>query len=162
MDMAKQNSPRNRSRGRRNSGRGLLRVSSHTKKNLKKALLIIIGIVMLIGVGASIWLFSWLQALDEDLPSVETPFGTKEAASIIYDRNGVELYRLFNNFNRDPVVIEEIPHAVRWTFLAAEDALAFMSTMDLMPLLLPGVHSLTSVVETQYVVEVPSLSRQSS
>ncbi|HLD03627.1 MAG TPA: transglycosylase domain-containing protein, partial [Candidatus Dojkabacteria bacterium] len=64
---------------------------------------------------------SWVQSLTEKLPSPDKPFGQKDTASEIYDRNGKLLYRVFGDENRDPVYIEDVPELMRWAYLAAED-----------------------------------------
>lgn len=71
-------------------------------------------------VGA-LFVFSYVQGITEDLPSPDKPFGLKNAASEIYDRNGKLLYRVFGEANSDPVDIDEVPELLQWTFLAAED-----------------------------------------
>jgi len=91
-------------------------------KRIKKGLLIFGGVILIIFVAFGIFAFAKIQELNAKLPPVEDPFRSREIASVIYDRNGNELYRLFNKFNRDPVKLEEIPHQVRWAFLAAEDS----------------------------------------
>lgn len=90
-------------------------------KKLKKvfyifALFLVVGFfVGLVGV------LTYVQSLTEDLPSPNKPFGPKNSASEIYDRNGNLLYRLFADQNADPVNIEKVPELLKWSFLAAED-----------------------------------------
>jgi len=64
---------------------------------------------------------TYVQSLTEDLPSPDKPFGPKNSASEIYDRNGKLLYRVFADQNADPVKIDEVPELLKWSFLAAED-----------------------------------------
>ena len=62
-----------------------------------------------------------LQAVYASLPPVETPFNLEDLATTIYDRKGVELYKIIGQEARDAVNIDEIPEHVKWAFLAAED-----------------------------------------
>lgn len=80
-----------------------------------------LGVVILCFLGL-IGSLVYVQSLTEDLPSPDQPFGPKNSASEIYDRNGKLLYRVFADQNADPVNIEEVPPLLKWSFLAAEDA----------------------------------------
>jgi penicillin-binding protein 1A len=119
LEMAAQNSPKAKSRLMMMTRQH--RMSQATKQKIKKVLLLLLGLFLIGGVIGGLWFASYLQRLDSELPSVDEPFREKEIASVIYDRKGTELYKLFNNFNRDPVNIKDIPPLVRWAFLAAED-----------------------------------------
>lgn len=70
---------------------------------------------------AALYGFGYLQTLTEQLPSPDKPFGKKNAASEIYDRNGKLLYRVYGNENRDPVIMADVPQLMKWSILAAED-----------------------------------------
>ncbi|MCA9378970.1 penicillin-binding protein [Candidatus Dojkabacteria bacterium] len=120
LELAMQNSPRNQVKNfwKKHKGKGM---NPATRKKMKKVLLLLGGLFLIAGAIGGLWFFSYLQKLDSELPSVEDPFGSKEIASVIYDRNGVELYKLFDEYNRDPLNIDEIPNQVKWAFLAAED-----------------------------------------
>ncbi len=71
----------------------------------------------------------YVQKISRDLPSPDAPFGLKNSASVIYDRNGVQLYKVYGNENRDPLelpsedalITDVVPEEVVWAFLAAED-----------------------------------------
>ncbi len=125
MEMAAKNSPRAKAMGSSKSAVGRLKkrfkMSKKGWRNLRKVGLIIVGIIFITGIIGGMVVFAKIQELDSELPSADAPFGAKETASVIYDRNGKELFRVYDEFNRDPVNIEEIPYAVRWSFLAAED-----------------------------------------
>lgn len=75
-----------------------------------------VSILVLTGV-----FFNYMQVIARDLPSPDQPFGKKETTSEIYDRNGVLLYRVFEDEDRDPVDLENVPPKLIWSFLAAED-----------------------------------------
>ncbi len=121
MELASRNSPRNEVRAflqKKKSGKGLTKAQ---REKIKKVLVLVVGIFLVMVVVAGLWFFSYLQKLDSELPPIDNPFRDREVASVIYDRNGVELYKLFNEYNRDVLDIETIPYQVRWAFLAAED-----------------------------------------
>jgi penicillin-binding protein 1A len=62
-----------------------------------------------------------LQEVYASLPPVETPFNLEDLATTVYDRKGVELYKLIGQEARDDVHIKDVPEHVKWAFLAAED-----------------------------------------
>ena len=70
---------------------------------------------------ATIYTLIFLQSVSQDLPSPDKPFGQKDTATEIYDRNGEVLYRVFDRDDRDPVELESIPPLLIWSYLAAED-----------------------------------------
>jgi penicillin-binding protein 1A len=115
MELAARNSPRAFQALKK------YKLSKATRQKIKKVALLCLGLFMVIGVLGGVWFFSYLQKINDELPPVENPFRDKELSSVIYDRNGTQLYKLFNHFNRDSVNIEEIPERVKWAFIAAED-----------------------------------------
>lgn len=119
MEIAAENSPRAKVRALLSKHTG--RLSPKTKKKLRKIFFGVIVVGCFTAIVGGLWFFSYLQRLDAALPPVENPFQDKELASVIYDRNGKELYKLFNEYNRDPLDIKEIPAQVKWAFLASED-----------------------------------------
>lgn len=98
------------------------KIKKITRKDTISRLLVLIFVILL-----SIILFSfifslkYLQNVSKDLPSPDKPFGSKQTATEIYDRNGELLYRVFDNEDRDPVNLETVPPQLIWTYLAAED-----------------------------------------
>lgn len=87
----------------------------------KKAFFFAGGALLIALFIGGIYLFAQIQALSESLPSIDNPFGAKPTATEIYDRNGVLLYRVYSNDDRDTVTIKEVPFLVKEAFLAAED-----------------------------------------
>jgi len=85
--------------------------------------LLILSFVLLISISlfTVIYILVYLQNISQDLPSPDKPFGKKTAATEIYDRNGQLLYRVFDEEDRDPVILDEIPPILIWSYLAAED-----------------------------------------
>ncbi|MCA9380779.1 penicillin-binding protein [Candidatus Dojkabacteria bacterium] len=86
-----------------------------------KVALIIIAIILIGMLGGTIYAFSWLQGLNDSLPTVDEVFPDPPISSIIYDRKGTQLYKVIGDVNSDPVNIDEIPERVKWPFIAAED-----------------------------------------
>lgn len=116
---------------RRTSGRkSRFNLSKKSKLRARKAMYIILSvffIALFLGVIAGLW---YMQKISKELPSPDAPFGSKDVASVIYDRNGKQLYKVYGNENRDPLelpsedakISEIVPEHVVWAFLAAEDA----------------------------------------
>lgn len=99
------------------------RMSKATRKKIRNVALVLLGIIVLSGLLGGLWFFSYLQQLNDELPPLDSPFGDKELASVVYDKTGdVELAKLIGDVARDPVSIDEIPEFVKWSFLAAEDS----------------------------------------
>lgn len=91
------------------------------RKKLKRILYIFLLFLVVAFFVGLIGVLTYVQSLTEDLPSPDKPFGPKNSASEIYDRNGKLLYRVFADQNADPVNIKEVPELLKWAFLAAED-----------------------------------------
>ena len=90
-------------------------------KRFQKLIYFMSGFLLILTVVGGLYAFGYLQSITEQLPSPDKPFGKKNAASEIYDRNGKLLYRVYGNENRDPVVLSEVPILLRYTIMAAED-----------------------------------------
>ncbi|MCA9387016.1 penicillin-binding protein [Candidatus Dojkabacteria bacterium] len=90
-------------------------------KKYAKVALICIAIFLIMMLAGTIYAFSWLQGLNDSLPTVDEVFPEPPISSIIYDRKGTQLYKVIGDVNSDPVKIEEIPERVKWPFIAAED-----------------------------------------
>lgn len=93
------------------------------KEKIDKIVWSVLGFVGIAAfIGGIIFLF-WLQKLTKDLPDIDDPF-KKSLSSVIYDKNGMELYRVSSKesalelINKD----EYVPERLKWTFLAAEDS----------------------------------------
>ncbi|MBD3280954.1 hypothetical protein GF389_05555 [Candidatus Dojkabacteria bacterium] len=120
------------SKGKRNGRSGLNKKSKKTSKKrrekIKKTLYAGAGalaIAVFVGIVLTFW---YLQQISKDLPSPDEPFGTKNSASVIYDRNGEQLYKVYGNENRDPLELPEdgeitdvVTNEMVWAILAAED-----------------------------------------
>jgi penicillin-binding protein 1A len=97
-------------------------------KKIGKIALIFLGFFLIILTIGGIRVLAYLQELNDGLPTPEKVFPDLPVASEIYDRkaidteDGTRLYRLFNEYNSDPVDIAQIPETVKWAFLAAEDS----------------------------------------
>jgi len=96
-------------------------------KRVKKVLLIFLGVFLVTGVIGTIAFLSYLQKLDEKLPTPDSVFAELPVASEIFDRlaidggTGTRLWRMFNEANSDDFDITEVPDFVKLAFLAGED-----------------------------------------
>jgi len=104
------------------------KTSKTRKKKIKKAIQIFFAAIFIGLFFVSIFVLWYVQQISKDLPSPDEPFGAKDTASVIYDRNGKQLYKVYSNENRDPLELPEdteiteiVPEHVLWAFLAAED-----------------------------------------
>lgn len=73
----------------------------------------ILGLVLLIGM-----LFAWYA---KDLPRPGKVKRTEGLSTIVLDRNGEKLYDVFENENRIPVKIEDVPESLKHATIAIED-----------------------------------------
>lgn len=83
--------------------------------NLSKVLIGLIIVGVLIAVGGIIYFFTQIPSPD-DLENRDVASATK-----IYDRNGQLLYDIFNNQNRTPVKLEDIPDVMKKATISIED-----------------------------------------
>jgi len=91
------------------------------QKNVKRFLYSAGAVLMIFVIVGLIFALAYVQAITQDLPSPDKPFGVKSTSSEILDKNGKLLYKLFGDENRDPVDIDEVPLLLQWAVLAAED-----------------------------------------
>ncbi len=64
---------------------------------------------------------NYLHALNEELPETEEPFNAFGLSSNILDRKGTELYRVSDEYYRNPLNLDDVPASVKWAFIAGED-----------------------------------------
>ena len=92
------------------------------KKTLSKVLLISLGIFFFLFVGGLIAGGLYLRNIEESLPDpgklIER---TSDQSTVIYDRNGYELYTIYGDENREFVELESLPDHLKWAVLSAED-----------------------------------------
>ena len=89
---------------------------------LKMLLLGTVFALLLAAAGASVFVAVYLKDLSEDLPSAEQMLAHKASmASVIYDRNGETVARLFTE-NRQPVELKDVSPWIVKSVLAAEDS----------------------------------------
>ncbi len=99
-----------------------VRMTKHTRfDSIQRIFLITSTTILSILIFSAIYILVYLQTISQDLPSPDKPFGIKDVATEVYDRNGKLLYRVFDDEDRDPVDLEEIPPLLIWSYLAAED-----------------------------------------
>jgi len=93
------------------------------KKKVNKVMLFFLGVSWIVVAGVIIGMFFYLKQRNSEIPTPDKVFPEVGLATEIYDRNGVRLYRLYNDeSNNDRVDIEEINDLVKASFMAAEDS----------------------------------------
>ena len=101
---------------------GLFSKKAKMKKTFSKIVLISLGIFFFLFVGSLIAGGVYLRNIERSLPDpgklVER---TSDQSTIIYDRNGHELYTIYGDENREFVEIDSLPDHLKWAVLAAED-----------------------------------------
>lgn len=91
-------------------------------KNVKKYLYVFVGFCFFILCAGLIVAGVYLKNLQNSLPAPdELVERTSDQSTKIYDRNGLLLYTVYGNQNREFVSIEDIPEHTKWAVLAAED-----------------------------------------
>lgn len=83
----------------------------------------VIGFVLILATTAFSIIYGliYLQNITADLPNPDKPFGVKATATEVYDKDGNLLYRVFDEEDRDPVNLNELPPLLVWSYLSAED-----------------------------------------
>ncbi len=108
-------------KGKTRSPKSVFPYKGKTRK-FKKFLYIVVGVFFFLGCLALIIGGVYLKNLQNSLPSPdELVERTSDQSTKIYDRNGVLLYTIYGNQNREFVSIENIPEYTKWALLAAED-----------------------------------------
>jgi len=138
-------------------------------KRFHKAFYFLFGFIAILLIIGGIYLFGYLQSITEQLPSPDKPFGPKNAASEIYDRNGKLLYRVYGNENRDPVTYADTPALLRWSILAAEDVDFYNHAgVDLIAIIRCGVANIANTsgcggsTVTQQLIKQTALTNERS
>ncbi len=121
-------------------GFGNLVKGNKFKKTASKVLGIVLGIGILLTLGGTIFIGATLAGIKRSLPDPDGLIEREAAESTkIYDRggpdDGVLLYTIYGEQNREFASIDEIPEHTKWAVLAAEDAEFF----DHKGLDLPGI-----------------------
>ncbi len=92
------------------------------KTKIRKILYILFGIAFFIGCLGLIVAGVYLKNMQNSLPSPdELVERTSDQSTKIYDREGILLYTVYGNQNREFVSLENIPEHTKWALLAAED-----------------------------------------
>lgn len=91
-------------------------------KKFRKFIYICVGVLFFLGCTGLIVAGVYLKNLQGSLPSPDALIErTSDQSTKIYDRNGVLLYTVYGNQNREFVSIDDIPDYTKWAVLAAED-----------------------------------------
>ncbi len=129
LDIAKENRLRRGSKSYKIKGKKGLFRGRKLGKRVKKILLVLLLVIVIASVIGGVRVLAYLQDLNDNLPTPDKVFPDLPVASEIYDRKALEsdgtgttLYRIFNQYNSDPVDIKQVPDIVKWSFLAAEDS----------------------------------------
>jgi 1A family penicillin-binding protein len=89
----------------------------HRKKLLSGFFILTLGLVLCIFIGAFI-VFAWYA---RDLPNPGKVQRREGFSTIIYDRNGKVLYDIFEDKNRIPITIDQVPDFLKQATVAVED-----------------------------------------
>jgi membrane peptidoglycan carboxypeptidase len=96
------------------------------KKNFRqkfgKVLVILIGLFFFVMVGGLIAGGLYLKHLEKSLPDPDRLVQrSSDQSTIILDRDGNELYKIYADQNREFVKLDELPEHFKWAILSAED-----------------------------------------
>lgn len=92
-------------------------------RGLSEFFIVFTGIIFLCIFAGAIYIGFYLQTLEKSLPDPDKLVGRKSAeTTIITDRNGVELYKIYADQNRKFVKLEDLPEHFKWAVLSAEDS----------------------------------------
>lgn len=97
-----------------------------TRKNLKlvlgKAFIFGLSTLFFVGIIVAFVAGIYLQNLQKNLPDPNRLIDwDPDQSTVLYDRNGEELFKIYGDINREFVPLEEIPEYTKWALLAAED-----------------------------------------
>lgn len=73
---------------------------------------------MIFALFGTVFVFAWFA---KDLPRPDRVQRVEGLSTIIYDRNGISLYDIYENENRIPIKKEDIPEALKQATIAIED-----------------------------------------
>lgn len=89
---------------------------------LKRSFAYLLSFGIVCAVIGSIVVGLYLKSLERSLPSPDKLVArSSDQSTILFDRNGNELFKIYGDENRQFVKIDEIPQHTRWALLAAED-----------------------------------------
>ncbi|MBP9758181.1 transglycosylase domain-containing protein [Candidatus Dojkabacteria bacterium] len=99
------------------------RKKTKLKETFHKVVWSMVGFIGIFGVIGTIGFLFYLQRITNELPSVENPFKSLASSTTIYDRTGVELYKVSGkDVQRDLLTTTEyVPEALKWSVISAED-----------------------------------------
>jgi membrane peptidoglycan carboxypeptidase len=119
LDRFKKMSGKKKAKTRSTSKKGFLGIN---KTKLRKFIYIALGVIFFIGCVAVLAGGIYLKSLRDSLPSPDALVErASDQSTKIFDRNGVLLYTVYGDQNREFVPIEDVPEYTKWAVLAAED-----------------------------------------
>ena len=122
MSPSKLNSNYGKYRSSKKARTGLSPKKTKMKKKFAKVLLVTLGVFFFLMVGGLIFGGLYLKNIEKSLPNPDKLVErSSDQSTIIYDRNGHELYKIYGDQNREFVKLEELPEHLKWAVLAAED-----------------------------------------
>jgi membrane peptidoglycan carboxypeptidase len=93
------------------------------KKAFTRAFVVLSGFGFVSVLVVAIVLGLYLKSLQSSLPDPDRLIEwTSDESTVIYDRNGKELFKIYGEQNREFVSIDEYPDHAVWALLAAEDS----------------------------------------
>ncbi len=109
-------------RSGKKSRTGLSLKKIRVKKSFSKIILITIGVGFFFLVAGLIAGGLYLKNIERSLPDPgKLVDRSSDQSTIIYDRNGHELYKIYGDQNREFVKLEDLPDHLKWAILSAED-----------------------------------------
>ncbi|MGI6423537.1 MAG: transglycosylase domain-containing protein [Candidatus Dojkabacteria bacterium] len=146
LNRIKKYNSRNIRRRRPKSVGGSFLSGKFDKAKMKKIAYIAVGILFFIGciglIGAGIYLKSLQNSLPAPDKLVER---TSDQSTQIFDRNGLLLYTVYGDQNREFVSLDKIPEHTKWALLAAEDIEFYQHKgLDYLGIVMSAVQNLKS------------------
>lgn len=122
MNPSKLNPSYGKYRSGKKSRTGISSKKVKMKKTFSKVILITLGIFFFLFVGGLIAGGLYLKNIERSLPNPDRLVErSSDQSTIIYDRNGYELYKIYGDQNREFVKLDDLPDHLKWAVLAAED-----------------------------------------
>ncbi len=94
----------------------------NSENEVSKFFIVFLGAMIFLVMGFLIWGGLYLKHLENSLPNPDQlVIKPSDQTTIITDRNGKELYKIYADQNRKFVELEKLPEHLKWAILATED-----------------------------------------